>query len=113
MVSFIIATYNGEKYLQETVLSALNQINCEVEVIIIDDGSTDNSVKVARELEQSDSRVRSLKNQTNIGFCKTVNRGLSVAAGDYVVILDQDDILDINHCENMGSRSGTSRGASE
>lgn len=100
MVSFIIATYNGEKYLQETVLSALNQINCEVEVIIIDDGSTDNSVKVARELEQSDSRVRSLKNQTNIGFCKTVNRGLSVAAGDYVVILDQDDILDINHCEN-------------
>ena len=100
MISFIIATYNGEKYLRETVMSALNQINCKVEVIIIDDGSEDNSVKIAQELESMDSRIHSFSNTSNLGFCKTVNRGLKIALGEYIVVLDQDDILDRNHCEN-------------
>lgn len=100
MISFIIATYNGEKYLRDTVKSALGQKNCEVEVIIIDDGSSDNSVDVACQLEKEDCRVHAYKNDTNIGFCKTVNRWVRIALGDFIVVLDQDDILAENHCEN-------------
>lgn len=100
MVSFIIATYNGEKYLRETVQSALNQANVDVEIIIIDDGSTDNSYEIAQSLTKFDKRIVSFKNSRNLGFCKTVNKGLKLAKGDYIVILDQDDLLNKNHCQS-------------
>lgn len=100
MVSFIIATFNGEKYLEETVRSALNQLNVDVEIIIIDDGSSDNSFLVAQELMKADERIVSLKNDRNLGFCRTVNKGIGIAKGSHIVILDQDDLLDKRHCES-------------
>ena len=99
MVSFIIATVNGEKYLEETVRSALNQLNVDVEIIIIDDGSSDNSFLVAQELMKTDKRIVSLKNDRNLGFCRTVNKGIGIAKGSHIVVLDQDDLLDKRHCE--------------
>lgn len=100
MVSFIIATFNGEKYLEETVRSALNQLNVEVEIIIIDDCSSDNSFLVAQELMKTEDRIVSLKNDRNLGFCRTVNKGIGIAKGSHIVVLDQDDLLDKRHCES-------------
>ena len=75
-------------------------MNVDVEIIIIDDGSTDNSYTLAQTLARADSRIKSVKNNNNIGFCKTVNKGLSLAKGEYIVVLDQDDLLEKSHCES-------------
>mgnify|MGYP004530638581 CR=1 FL=1 len=99
LVSFIIATYNGEKYLKKTVESALSQTGVQVEIIIIDDGSSDSSYIIAQKLqEHEEKKVVAIKNEENIGFCRTVNKGIKISRGDYVIILDQDDLLAKNHC---------------
>ena len=97
-VSFIIATYNGEKYLTKTVESALEQKDVDVEIVIIDDGSSD--FILAQDLMKNDSRIKSMKNDSNLGFSRTVNKALQFVSGEFLIILDQDDILYPDHCKN-------------
>lgn len=100
-VSVIIGLYNGERFIRETIDSALRQRNIEVEIIVIDDGSSDDSIDKVRAICKYDNRVCLYRNERNTGFCRTVNRGLSLAKGEYVIILDQDDLLSENHCETL------------
>jgi glycosyltransferase involved in cell wall biosynthesis len=83
----VIACYNGEQYLQETIESALAQSHPVVEVIVVDDGSTDGSSEIAMRFP-----VRYI-HQENRGLTATRNLGISVSRGDYVVFLDADDRL--------------------
>ena len=101
MISIIIATYNGEKYIEKTIKSALAQKDVDIEIIVVDDASLDNSYIILTELSKCDSRIKVLRNDINIGFCKTVNRALRECKGEYVIILDQDDLLQPDHCEKM------------
>lgn len=92
-VSVVIPCYNYAAYLEQAVRSALSQVGVEVEVIVVDDASTDDSLAVARRLARSDERVRVLANETNRGPVATFNRGLAAARGEFLVRLDADDLL--------------------
>lgn len=101
MISFIIALYNGRDYIKKTIISALKQKNVQLEIIVIDDKSTDDSYDVVSALTKEYKNIRLYKNDKNLGFCKTVNRGIQLAKGEFVVILDQDDLLSENHCNTL------------
>lgn len=89
-VSVCMAVYNGEKYLREAIDSILNQTYPYFELIIINDGSTDNSENLI--LSYTDKRIRYLKNDTNKGLIYTRNRALAEVNTKYTAILDCDDV---------------------
>jgi glycosyltransferase involved in cell wall biosynthesis len=90
LVSILIPCFNAEKWLKETIESALSQTWPNKEIIIVDDGSTDNSLQIARLYESTIVKVIS---QENRGGCTARNRALEYARGDYIQWLDADDIL--------------------
>ncbi len=88
MVSVIIPTYNREKVIREAAISVLKQTYRDLELIIVDDGSTDATARVVEEL--GDPRVKYVV-QENAGACVARNRGISVARGEYIAFQDSDD----------------------
>lgn len=92
-VSVVIPCFNYAKYLPSAVRSALDQEDVVVDVVIVDDASTDDSVVVAEDLRAHDPRIRVLVNGRNSGAVETFNRGLAAATGEFVVRLDADDLL--------------------
>jgi len=88
-VSVIIPAYNGDRYLGSAIDSVLQQTYQDYEIIVVDDGSTDNTAQVAKEYG---NRVRYLS-QTNQGVAASRNLGLAAALGDYIAFLDQDDLF--------------------
>ncbi len=90
LVSIIIPVYNAEKYLAETISSALDQTWPNKEIIIVDDGSTDQSLKIAQSFN---NKIIHLYRQENKGASAARNKGLLAAKGDYVQFLDADDLL--------------------
>lgn len=92
LVSIIIPVYNAEKYLEDTLGSALNQTYQDIEIIIVDDCSSDNSSKISNRYVGNDSRVKYFKNEKNSGAAYTRNRGLDLARGRYIAFLDSDDL---------------------
>jgi glycosyltransferase involved in cell wall biosynthesis len=91
-VSVIVPCYNYGHYLEDCVQSVLTQQEVELEVLVIDDCSTDSSAVVAAGLA-ADSRVSFRQHQTNLGHIATYNEGLAWASGDYTVLLSADDML--------------------
>ncbi|MBE9167457.1 glycosyltransferase family 2 protein [Pleurocapsales cyanobacterium LEGE 06147] len=89
IVSVIIPAYNTEAYLAQAIESALSQTLSEIEVIVVDDASTDNTVKVARSF--SDPRLKLVQNSKNLGAGGARNRALREARGQWVAVLDSDD----------------------
>ncbi|WP_185276126.1 glycosyltransferase family 2 protein [Leifsonia shinshuensis] len=92
-VSVVIPCYNYARYLVEAVDSVLDQAGVEVEVIVVDDASLDQSLAVARRLAAESDRVRVIANAENLGAVETFNRGLAAATGEFLVRLDADDVL--------------------
>ena len=93
LLSVVIPVYNVEKYLKKCLNSVLNQEFKDFEVICIDDCSTDNSFKILNEYARNDERIKILKNDKNLGLGPTRNKGIEIAAGDYIHFLDSDDFL--------------------
>ncbi len=93
LVSVVITNYNYGRYLADSVGSALGQAGVEVEVVVVDDASTDDSLRIAGELAEADDRVRVLARPVNGGPVEAFNAGLEAAGGEYVVRLDADDLL--------------------
>ncbi len=92
-VSVIVPVYNGEKYLEKCIRSILNQTLEELEVLCVDDGSTDGSLEILKALQQEDSRIQILI-QPNGGAGAARNNGLRRAKGKYLSILDADDFFE-------------------
>lgn len=90
MVSVCIATYNGQKYIKEQIDSILVQLQEEDEIIVSDDGSTDNTLEIIREL--NDGRIIIIKNNLKKGVNHNFENALKNAKGDFVFLADQDDI---------------------
>jgi glycosyltransferase involved in cell wall biosynthesis len=90
LVSILIPAYHAEKWIGDTIKSALEQTWPKKEIIIVDDGSTDNTLKVAKTFE---SRIVKVITQRNTGACGARNKALSLAQGDYIQWLDADDLL--------------------
>lgn len=99
MISVIIPMYNVEKYLNDCILSVLNQSYQNFEIICIDDCSSDSSVDIIRRYMKFDERIKLFQNETNKGQGFSRNVGLSHAEGDYVFFLDADDWIDLNTFE--------------
>ncbi len=99
-VSVIIPVYNTERYLQECLDSVVNQTLRDIEIICVDDGSTDGSSDILRDYQSKDERITILKQEkTNAGAAR--NLGLSIATGDYLSFLDSDDFFELTMLEQM------------
>lgn len=97
-LSVIIPSYNQQEYLSSAISSVLEQTKKPYEIIVVDDGSTDNSLEVARSFEEEGVKVIS---QTNRGLPSARNTGLMNATGDYILPLDADDMLLENAIEKI------------
>jgi len=95
-ISIIVPIYNAEKYLNKCIDSIINQTKKELEIILINDGSTDNTDKIIA--SYNDKRIKYYKNK-NQGIGKTRNFGIGKATGKYIMFLDSDDFLEKNACE--------------
>jgi|GEM_PF-1281982 len=95
LVSIIITLYNSEKYIVDSLQSILNQSYDNLEIIIVNDGSTDNGPLLVEKLMKEDSRIL-LFNQSNKGQCAASNYGFKQSKGDYIKFFDSDDILSSN-----------------
>ena len=102
MISVVMATYNGEKYIFDQLSSILAQISESDEVIIIDDRSQDNTVSIIEQL--GDPRVQLIKNATNVGPVEAFYLGMQAATGDFIFLSDQDDVWLPNKVEMVGQR---------
>ena len=100
MLSIIIPVYNSEKYLEECLTSVVNQSLKDFEIICVNDGSTDNSLKILEKFGAQDSRIRII-NQQNQGQGYARNAGLEAAAGDYVGFIDSDDYISPDFYEKL------------
>lgn len=92
LVSVIMPAYNAESYIEESILSLIHQTYQNWELIIVNDGSTDQTVEIARSFLKKDNRLRLINNETNEGLIVTRNKGLESAKGKYIANLDSDDI---------------------
>ena len=93
LVSIIIPVYNSDEYIERCLESCLSQSFSDIELIVVDDGSTDKSYELACNLAGKDSRLH-LYRQNNSGASAARNKGLEVANGEYVVFVDSDDWID-------------------
>lgn len=91
VVSVLMAVYNSERYLGQAVESILNQTLRELELIVLDDGSTDRSLAILQDYAAQDSRIR-LHHQRNCGIPQTRNRLLALAAAELIAVMDSDDV---------------------
>jgi glycosyltransferase involved in cell wall biosynthesis len=96
-LSVIMPVYNGEKYLEEAISGVLTQNFTDFELLIIDDGSTDSSVKIIQSIK--DSRIRLIQNDKNRGVAYTRNVGLKEAKGEFLAWMDCDDLIEPNRFE--------------
>lgn len=99
-VSVIIPVYNVEQYLRECLESVVNQTLKDIEIILVDDGSTDSSLEICKEYAKKDNRIKIIE-QGNQGAGAARNRGLAEAKGDYVYFLDGDDYIDPKTLEKL------------
>lgn len=93
LVSIIMPCLNSERTIGESIQSVLTQDYVDIELIVIDDGSTDKTYNIARELKNNDSRIVLIRNRGNHGVAHARNCGLRSAAGRYVCFLDSDDYM--------------------
>lgn len=97
-VSVIIPVYNVENYLSECLESLINQTLKDIEIICINDGSLDNSLKIIKDYSSKDKRIVIIDKE-NGGYASAINTGLDVAKGDFIQIVESDDYCDLSLCE--------------
>ena len=98
MISILMASYNYELYIGEAIKSVLNQTWIDFELLVIDDGSKDGSVALARSFAEHDPRVRVLQHPDgkNHGLPETLSLGIVEAGGDWIAFLESDDLWNPN-----------------
>ena len=99
-VSIIVPVYNVEKYLKKCLDSLINQTLKDIEIICINDGSTDKSLEILEAYKNRDSRII-LLNQENSGQSVARNRGIEIAKGEYLGFVDPDDWIDLDFFEKL------------
>lgn len=100
LISVIIAVYNPGKYLRACLDSIVNQTYRNLEIILVDDGSTDDSLRICQEYAEKDNRIV-VHHKDNSGVSATRNQGIRLAHGDYFSFIDSDDILEIDAFEYL------------
>ena len=103
-VSILIPIYNVEKYLHQCLDSVVNQTLEDIEIICINDGSTDNSPAIINEFADKDDRIKVI-NKPNTGYGHSMNQGLKMAQGEYIGIVESDDFADLNMFETLYNKA--------
>ena len=106
-VSVIVPMHNGEKFISRCIESILNQSYKEIELIIVDDNSTDSSYKIIEKYLNTFPCINYLRNDTCMGPAISRNLGLKYASSDYILFLDCDDWLDLNCIEKAVNKLGS------
>ncbi len=99
LISIAMCSYNGERFIKEQIDSILLQSYTNFELIIVDDGSKDNTIEILKEYENKDNRVKIFQNEKNLGFVKNFEKAISLCSGEYIALADQDDIWKKNKLE--------------
>ena len=107
-VSVIVANYNGEKFIADAIRSACNQSLRSIEIIVSDDASTDSSVQIVESLIAEDNRIRLIQSPVNRGAAAARNRALDAAKGDWISILDSDDLMHPDRISSLVKESAKS-----
>jgi len=92
LVSIVMPAYNCGKYVVEAINSVLAQTYRNWELLVLDDGSKDNTLRIIEEFSQKDSRIKAVPNGKNMGVSATRNRGIELASGEWIAFLDSDDM---------------------
>lgn len=100
MISIIVPIYNAERYLKRCINSILNQSYTDLEIILVDDGSTDQSLDICKYYMHNDTRIKLIQ-QENSGVAAARNAGLRIAKGEYITFVDSDDYIERNMYEKM------------
>lgn len=100
MISVIVPVYNTDNYLIECLDSIINQTYNDLEIILIDDGSTDNSSRICDEYDSKYANVR-VVHKENEGVSVARNLGIEISNGEYIAFVDSDDVIDDNYFENL------------
>lgn len=95
-VSIILPLYNSEKFIEECVKSLLNQTFKDYELIILDDRSTDRTREILKKMD-----IIFIKNESNLGFSRNINKGINKAKGEYIMIADHDMVYEKNYLKKM------------
>lgn len=103
LVSIVIPVYNVEKYVEECILSVLNQTYKNMEIICVDDCGTDNSMQIVKKYAKKDKRIKIIKHKKNMGYCTAVESGINNAAGTYVFFVESDDFIE-KDCIELGTK---------
>jgi len=99
-VSVLVPCYNVEKYLTTCLLSLVNQTLENIEIICVNDGSTDNTLRILNEFKEKDKRI-SVINKKNTGYGDSMNQALEIAKGEYIGIVESDDFCDVTMFEKL------------
>ncbi|MEG2950170.1 MAG: glycosyltransferase [Clostridia bacterium] len=100
MISIIVPIYNAQAFLEPCIASIVSQGSCDFELLLLDDGSTDESLAICQAYAHKDARVHCC-HQDNAGVSATRNRGLDMAAGEWLMFVDADDLLLPNALQSM------------
>jgi len=92
LVSICIPTYNSEKYIERTLKSIINQTYQNIEIIVSDNASTDDTYNIVSRLSKQENRLKLYRNDCNLGFCANINKAVQIASSNIIAIFHSDDI---------------------
>ena len=101
LISVVVTCYNHENYIEQCLRSIFKQTYRNIELIVLDDGSTDNSSEIIKEVLKESPFVTTFESHENIGVVRTRNKGLILLNGDYFLFVDSDDFLDETYVEEL------------
>lgn len=106
LISVVMATYNGERFLREQLDSIINQTYPNIEIIVVDDQSTDGTVAILNSYAAKYPNIKVYVNEVNLGYVKNFERGLLLSTADYIAPSDQDDVWLPNKLELLMDKMG-------
>lgn len=101
LVTVLICAYNSEKYIEDCLNAIIKQTYYHLDILVINDGSTDNTLTILDKISRRDERIRIENNETNLGFITSLNKGLALAKGKYIAKTDSDDITEPQWIEKI------------
>lgn len=104
LISVVVTCYNHEKYIEQCLRSVFNQTYTNIELIVLDDGSTDSSTQIIQEVLKDSPFETKFETHENLGVVKNRNLGLEFIRGDYLLFVDSDNYLDADYVEQLYSK---------
>ncbi len=107
LVSIVIATYNGSLFLAQQMESVVAQTYSNIEIIVVDDCSTDNTIEILKDFQLQYPHINIYSNKINLGYVKNFEKGCTLASGTYIALCDQDDVWHVDKIKKMQAVIGS------